>query len=343
MLDKVRLSLGTAIMLELDSGIFPNVLSTGFIMTYTKDKCLANCAFCPQARESHGRADMLSRITWPVFDFSLVLRAIQVHHSKFTRFCIQTINYHNVISDTVEIVANLRKITRKPISVAIHAIEPKEMKLIKNAGATNISIPLDGANKDVFEKIKGASTGSPYRWETHNKAIDDALKIFGINNVSTHVIVGLGETEEDVIRLIDRMYRKGVRVALFAFTPIKGTALENVSQPDLGSYRRIQLMRYLLERKLITIDDIFFNDGKIENVNIKLDELYHALKVGQPFRVSGCPGCNRPYYDERPLGPMYNYHRPLTKDEINKAIDELNLKVNGDLIGKVSFNSIFSK
>ncbi len=329
-------------MLELESGIFPHVLSTGFIMTYTKNKCMANCAFCPQARESHGRADMLSRITWPDYPFSIVLQRIVEKHKKFSRFCIQTINYPTVIEDSIEIISNLRAKTKKPISIAIHAITIDDMKRLKEAGATNISIPLDGATEEVFERIKGSKTGSPYRWASHNKAIDDALKVFGINNVSTHIIVGLGETEQDVVKLIDQMYNKGVRVALFAFTPIRGTALEKMSQPDLGSYRRIQLIRYLLERKYISYSNISFTNGKIANIDINLEKLYHALKVGQPFRVSGCPGCNRPYYNERPLGPMYNYHRRLSKDEINKAINDLEIKINGDKIGQISFNTILS-
>ncbi|MCW3977503.1 MAG: radical SAM protein, partial [Candidatus Bathyarchaeota archaeon] len=37
--------------------------------------------------------------------------------------------------------------------------------------------------------------------------------------------------------------------------------------------------------------------------------------------TSGCPGCNRPYYNERPGGPLYNYPRQPLPDEI-RAIKE---------------------
>ena len=36
---------------------------------------------------------------------------------------------------------------------------------------------------------------------------------------------------------------------------------------------------------------------------------------GQAFQTSGCPGCNRPYYNERPGRTMFNYPRPLTPEE----------------------------
>ena len=38
----------------------------------------------------------------------------------------------------------------------------------------------------------------------------------------------------------------GVLPALFAFTPVRGTALETNAPPKLESYRRVQLARYLI-------------------------------------------------------------------------------------------------
>jgi len=43
--------------------------------------------------------------------------------------------------------------------------------------------------------------------------------------------------------------------------------------------------------------------------------LEEALELGSPFQTSGCPGCNRPYYNEKPSGPIYNYPRSLTREE----------------------------
>ena len=41
------------------------------------------------------------------------------------------------------------------------------------------------------------------------------------------------------------------------------------------------------------------------------------------FETSGCPGCNRPYYNERPGGMLYNYPRPLTAAEAAREIEFL--------------------
>ena len=49
--EKVRVSAGSAAMLGLDE-YWLDVKPTAYLMTYTEGSCVANCAFCPQARES---------------------------------------------------------------------------------------------------------------------------------------------------------------------------------------------------------------------------------------------------------------------------------------------------
>ena len=49
-------------------------------------------------------------------------------------------------------------------------------------------------------------------------------------------------------------------------------------------------------------------------------ELIEILGNGKAFETSGCQGCNRPYYNESPRQIPYNYPRPLTREEIEKAV-----------------------
>jgi biotin synthase-related radical SAM superfamily protein len=46
---------------------------------------------------------------------------------------------------------------------------------------------------------------------------------------------------------------------------------------------------------------------------------------GEAFETSGCADCNRPYYNEQPGGPLYNYPRPLTSEETQRAIQEMEI------------------
>ncbi|MFH7835983.1 MAG: radical SAM protein, partial [Candidatus Aenigmatarchaeota archaeon] len=61
----IRVSLGSAIVLGLIKGKIDVNPTTAYLLTYRNGKCIANCSFCPQAKSSKSRADMLSRIVWP--------------------------------------------------------------------------------------------------------------------------------------------------------------------------------------------------------------------------------------------------------------------------------------
>jgi biotin synthase len=225
----------------------------------------------------------------------------------------------------VAILEKLRAKIKTPISVCIHPVSSNDMKRLKQSGATNIGIAMDTCESELFEKIKGKDRGSPYRWSTHLNALDEALEIFGENNVTTHLIIGMGETEEQATEFIFMMYEKGITVGLFAFTPIRGTAYESRNPPNMGVYRRIQILRYLVHRKLINRDGVEFDEkGKII-FKINSKKLRETLSSGIAFQTSGCPGCNRPYYNESPRGPYYNYPHTLSKEEVIQSLEEAGL------------------
>lgn len=324
LVEKIRLSIGTSFQLGLESGPKDPYFTTAFIMTYQEGKCRANCAFCPQARESSSSSDRLSRLSWPEYSINTLIENLPLS-GQFRRICIQTICYPEVIDDVVDIVGKLRKITKLPISVAIHPISKVDMTKLKDVGISNIGIALDASTPDLFDEIKGKHRESHYRWEHHHKAIEDALEIFGKGNVTTHLIIGLGESEFEAAKFITDMYQKGVSVGLFAFTNIKGTSLEDHLPPNLESYRRVQVVRHLVSRNEIEIDQIA--EDEIGHISLKIDskKLRETLSSGEAFRVTGCKGCNRPFYNERPRGPMYNYPRDLTEDEIQQVIKETRL------------------
>ena len=322
--EKIRLSLGTSIQLGLEDGSKDPDFTTAFLMTYREGKCDANCAFCPQARDSSASSDRLSRISWPEFNLENVIEN-WTQSRQFQRICIQTVCYPEVVDDVSYIVNQLRKVSKLPISVAIHPISIEDLKRLKEEGVSNIGIAIDACTPELFDKIKGKERNSGYRWERHIEALHDALRVFGKRRVTTHLIIGLGESEKEAVDFIFQMHEMGISVGLFAFTSIKGTSLEDHTQPDLDSYRRIQVVRYLVSINRLHKEQISYNDEGNLIVDIDNDDLKQELTTGIAFRVSGCKGCNRPYYNERPRGPMYNYPRPLERDEISEAISESGL------------------
>ena len=326
-IERIRVSLGTAKvlgLLRLRSDVDP---TTAYLMTYASSSCRGNCAFCPQARDSSSSKERLSRVVWPEFSFKSLLEKIgpAVENGKLKRVCIQTVNYGDFVRDTAEIVSAIASRANVPISVSCSPIPKNQMEHLKQAGAERIGIPIDAATPEIFNRIKGKMVAGPYHWESHLKGLKDALEVFGKGSVSTHIIVGLGETEREAIELIQVHHEMGVNSSLFAFTPIRGTKLEGLKPPFIGQYRRIQLARYLIRKGLSSSHSMRFDlDGKVIDFGISEDDRRHFASLGEPFMTAGCSGCNRPFYNESPRGPIYNYPRPLFNEERLKVADELN-------------------
>jgi len=317
-IEKIRVSIGSASVLGLYPKQFEVPPTTCYIMTYKEGLCSANCAFCPQSRSSTSKSGTLSRISWPIFDFEEFLNKMKylTPSKRFKRICIQSLNYPENFKDLMEIVIKIKNISNASISVAIPPVSKENLKELKLIGVDRIGIALDGATKEIFNRIKGEDVKGPYTWEGHHQALKDATDVFSREGVSTHLIMGLGETEKEMLERIEELNKSSILVSLFAFTPVKGTKFENMNQPDLQSYRKLQLSRYLIINKSKSIEDFTFNSkGAIINININKRDLRTIIEDKEAFMTSGCPNCNRPYYTSRPSGPMYNYPRKLTSEE----------------------------
>jgi biotin synthase len=275
---------------------------------------------------SKGRADMLSRVTWPPFPTEQVLSGIEqaAKTGAINRVCIQALNYPRVFEDVLNLAEEIKLRVQVPLSISCQPLNEEEMVKLADVGVDRVSIALDAATEEIFDKIKGRLAGGPYLWEKQRQALREAVKIFGEGFVSTHLIVGLGETEREMVQTIQWCVDLGVYPGLFAFTPIPGTLLENRSQPSLSRYRRIQIAHYLIIRGKTRYEKMIFKgDGCLVDFGVSEEELVQVIRTGTPFVTSGCPGCNRPYYNEKPGGPLYNYPRQLLPEEIAEIVRQI--------------------
>jgi biotin synthase len=70
----------------------------------------------------------------------------------------------------------------------------------------------------------------------------------------------------------------------------------------------------------------FGPEGNLVDCGIPLGDLNEISASGEPFLTSGCPDCNRPFYNEKAGGPFYNYPRKPTRDEISQIITEMSFR-----------------
>ncbi len=321
--------MGSAMVLGLLEGKLDAEPTTIYLMTYKSGKCMANCGFCPQARNSRSKAELLSRVSWPAFLTKRVFNGIESAYTNrsIRRICIQALNYHDVFTHLVALAKAVKQRAAIPVSVSCQPMHAEDLRRLAEAGVNRIGIALDAVTEKLFNDVKGARAGGPYTWESQFKQLHKALEVFGRGKVSTHLIVGLGETENDAISLIQRCVDLGVLPALFAFTPVRGTVLERKSQPLIGVYRRVQLARYLIVHGWTRFEDMRFDGvGCLTDYGVEKETLTWIVETGQPFLTSGCPDCNRPFYNEKPSGPIYNYPRKIRLEEMDAIKRQLDLE-----------------
>jgi biotin synthase len=69
----------------------------------------------------------------------------------------------------------------------------------------------------------------------------------------------------------------------------------------------------------------FDGEGKITSFGLTVKGLKAAIEGGEPFLTSGCKDCNRPFYNEKSSGPIYNYPRKLNQKEIQEIKQQFGL------------------
>jgi biotin synthase len=271
----IRVSVGSAARLGLQSVKIDCLPTTIYVMT--PGHCRAGCQFCAQ----NAAENRLSRVIWPEYPLKDVISAL---HDE--RVCIQCLNYKSVFSDILELTDHLQG---HPISVSAQPFSEDELRTLSHR-VDRIAINLDCATPQLFRKIKPY-----YSWEDHLSRLRTAVDIFGPFRVTSHVIAGLGETEEQMVTRMTYLHDHSIYCSLFAFTPLAGTPLSHMPKPSIGYYRRLQVAHYCLYTEHNTLH---MEEGRVIDLPNEVPP--------EAFMTRGCPGCNRPYYTETPRN-LYNF------------------------------------
>lgn len=314
----IRVSIGTAAVLGLVRVPMAVAPTTAYLML--GGRCVMNCSFCAQARDSKSNGHSLSRVTWPEFPVSRVsaqLKKAELQGS-IERCCIQVTAGQGAYQEALQVIRRLRRSTFMPLSVAILPADVSQVAELIEAGADGVGLGLDAASERVFREHKGP------HWQ-HMISIIEAVGQRFPHIGSVHLIVGLGESEQEMVERMLWLHDQKLGVGLFALTPVQGTPLADRQQPPVSQYRRMQAARWLIVNHGARGNGFAFDRyGALSGV--RLVGWRDALATGEAFRTSGCPACNRPFYNERPGGQIYNYARPLTADEAARAVQEMEIE-----------------
>jgi biotin synthase len=332
----LRTSLAAAMTLGFKNGRFyrnAKLPCINVLLTYNSG-CAGNCGYCGLSMRRPGtyKDKSFIRVEWPIYKLTDIIKKISENNDKVKRICISMITNKMAIKDTSKITKTLKQSLDIPISLLISPtiMDKKDLLTFRENGADMIGIAVDCATPHLFEKIRGKTVKGPHKWEKYWKCYGESLEIFGKQKVGVHLIVGLGETEREMVETIQKSYNMGGFTHLFSFFPENDSLLSQHPQPPIGQYRRIQLARFLIDEGIASLENFSFDTkGMLTCFGMTDETLSKIIESGKPFMTSGCPGrdgevaCNRPYANCVPGPEIRNYPFSPEKEDIQKINVEL--------------------
>jgi len=311
-------------------------LCVNLLLNY-REGCFANCSYCGLARKRPGNFAEKSFIKeeWPAGKVRDIVERVREKQERLGRVCISMVTNPRAVADTLQVAAQFRDRVSLPLSVlcAPTVLSETQLKNYRDAGVQMLGVAVDAARPDLFRRYRGTEVRGPHQWDRYWDTIRKGVSLFGKGNVSVHLMVGLGETESDLVHTFERVHDEGAMVHLFSFFAESASALAHLPQPPWNSYLRLQLARWLVEKEISRVGDFAFDrQGRITGFGIEREQLLRIIDERVPFMTSGCPGpdgtlaCNRPFGNCLPGVRQWNYpYLPNDEEmaEIRSAVLDL--------------------
>jgi biotin synthase len=311
----VQLSTAAAITLGVMGGRMYRCGCTrclNLLLTYPEG-CRANCAYCGLARHREADRDYADRnfirVDWPAVPMAEIIDIVakDPEASPFHRMCISMITHPRSEADTFTVLKQWTdRIDPDAIPVSILSnpttMTRADVQKTRDLGADIFTVALDAATPEVFDRTRGKGVQSPHKWSKYWEILLEARDIFGPQKFGAHIIVGMGETEYEVLKLTQELVDLGGHSHMFCFFPEQGSLMDHLPATPRDQWR-----------------------GLAEQ------ELSDIIDEGIAFRTSGCPGkfsddisaCDRPYGDSPPSDIASYPFQPEKKDlrKIRRQLD----------------------
>jgi biotin synthase-related radical SAM superfamily protein len=344
----VQMSAAAAITLGVMGGYMHRTACTrclNLLLTYPEG-CRANCAYCGLARHREAERNYADRnfirVDWPAVPYDQVIDIVASggDGGRFHRMCISMITHPRSDADTRVVLRKwVEHIKHVPVSILSNptTMTRLDVQELKDIGADIFTVALDACNPTVFERTRGAGVRSPHSWDKYWEILYAAADIFGPERFGAHLIVGMGESDQDVLTQVQKIRDLGGHSHMFAFFPERGSLMDHLPPAPRPQWRRIQLARYLIDYRDHRLERMRFDaHGTLTDFGLPQEEIDAMIDAGTAFRTSGCPGkeaddisaCDRPYGDSPPRD-IASYPFKLNRNDIRKVRRQIDAGMGG--------------
>ncbi|MFQ5836262.1 MAG: radical SAM protein, partial [Candidatus Bathyarchaeia archaeon] len=208
----VRTSLAAAMTMGIIPGRFlrdAKLYCINLLLTYDEG-CIGRCAYCGLSRSRETsepwREHSFIRVNWPTVSLDEVLSRMDSEVCLHVeRACVSMVTNWRARKDLITIIERLHeKIASISALITPTIIDKEWLHELKKTGTDMVGIAIDAATPELFEKLRGREVRGPHKWEKYWKTMEEAVEVFGRNNVGVHLIVGMGESEKEMVEVIHR-------------------------------------------------------------------------------------------------------------------------------------------
>ena len=232
-----------------------NVLATTVLQNCIRyENKSTSCQFCAIGESLKQKATIARKTPMQLAEVAeAAVRLDQVEHM------VMTTGTPKGDDRGVKVLAECAQAIKSRVNLPIQAqCEPPSsndwITLLRESGVDSIGMHLEAVTQSVREKIMPGK--AQVSIEQYFEAFRHAVKVFGRGQVSTYILAGLGDTEEDIIRMSERLAKEGVYPFIVPFVPLQNTPLAHHPAPSEEMMKRIyrHVSSLLKQHQLSTAD-----------------------------------------------------------------------------------------
>lgn len=193
-----------------------------FLLLYKN--CSNRCLFCPLtyvSDKSHYSWEQIQNKIYQNIKYG-------IKSISFTTSCPLDKTQDDLVDEIADIAIKTRRLFGENIMIGASLKTPskKQLLYLKEAGINEIRLNVETYNWELAQRLMPN--------KNLNKilhSIEQAVNIFGKEKVSSNILIGLGESDDDILDGVNRLAEMGALSTLYPYDPIEGLN-ESFSRPS---------------------------------------------------------------------------------------------------------------